>query len=83
MTLIDEFFIDHDLDMKRLLGRLVLYVAEPFPMTDAECRGQFPRETAGTRHGSLIPLGVGFGVRIWHENDMATRRMRRNSRIVI
>jgi hypothetical protein len=38
MTYIDEFHIDHDRYMKRLLARLALYADEPFPTTDADCR---------------------------------------------
>jgi hypothetical protein len=37
MTYIDEFHIDHDRYMKRLLASLALYADEPFPATDADC----------------------------------------------
>ena len=37
-TDIDEFHINHDRNMKRLLARLALYANKPFPETDADRR---------------------------------------------
>ena len=35
---VDEFHINHDRNMRRLIAQLGLYANEPIPETDADCR---------------------------------------------
>jgi hypothetical protein len=61
-TYTDEFHIDHDRNMKRLLARLALYADEPFPKTATD-----RRRLIATRGRMLAPWQLD-ALRRWCRN---------------